>query len=435
MSTTDAARLELGAEFGGELVGPGDPSYDETRALFNAMIDKRPAVIARCASANDVAHVIAFARAHDLPLAVRGGGHNGGGLGSVDDGVVADLSPLRSVSVDAQARTVRVGGGCTWAEVDAATHEHGLAVPCGVISTTGVGGLTLGGGIGHLTRGCGLTIDNLLAAEVVLADGEQVRASADENAELFWALRGGGGNFGVVTEFTFRAHPVSDVVGGPTFWPLEQTDDVLAAYRSARNALIGINTIALVVFWVLPVAPPRLIPGSGFVDSAVVSDVADKVSTVSPDLYAAMPSLHVAWATWVALQVLLITRHRAGRVLAVAHATLTFVAVIATANHYLLDVVAGAVLAVAVVLWSRRRLSIDVGCPHVPAPRRGGRPADRNPAGVGTARQWSYRHVGEDGSRCDRTGRPAELRAGVARPRSPRYRWRPSMSGDPATGA
>ena len=168
MGTTEAAaitaRRELGAGFDGELIGPDDASYDEARALFNAMIDKRPAVIARCASPADVAGVIAFARAHDLPLAVRGGGHNGGGLGSVDDGVVADLSLLDSVSVDAAARTVRVGGGCTWADVDAATHAHGLAVPCGIISTTGVGGLTLGGGIGHLTRGYGLTIDNLLAA-------------------------------------------------------------------------------------------------------------------------------------------------------------------------------------------------------------------------------------------------------------------------------
>jgi FAD binding domain/Berberine and berberine like len=257
MSTPDiaaAARVELGG-FGGELVGPEDSGYDEARALYNAMIDKRPAVIARCASAADVAAVVGFARAHDLPLAIRGGGHNGGGLGSVDDGVVADLSLLRSVSVDADARTVRVGGGCTWGEVDTATYPHGLAVPCGIISTTGVGGLTLGGGIGHLTRGYGLTIDNLLAAQVVLADGQQVTASADENAELFWALRGGGGNFGAVTEFTFRAHEVSDVVGGPTFWPIEQTGELLAAYREYQPTLPR-NVGGFFCFHTIPPGPP-----------------------------------------------------------------------------------------------------------------------------------------------------------------------------------
>jgi FAD/FMN-containing dehydrogenase len=253
--TADAARSELGAGFEGELIGPADSNYDEARALFNAMIDKRPAVIARCASAGDVAKVIAFARSHDLPLAIRGGGHNGGGLGSVDDGVVADLSKLNSVSVDPAARTARVGGGATWGQVDAATHEHGLAVPCGVISTTGVGGLTLGGGIGHLTRGYGLTIDNLLGADVVLADGQQVRASADENPELYWAVRGGGGNFGVVTEFTFQAHPVSDVVGGPTFWAIEDTDEVLAAYREFLPTLTR-HASGFFCFHTVPPAPP-----------------------------------------------------------------------------------------------------------------------------------------------------------------------------------
>ena len=185
------------------------------------MIDKRPALIARCADADDVARAVAFARDHDLLLAVRGGGHNGAGLGTCDDGVVIDLSPLKDVEVDPEARTVRVGGGCTWGEVDAATNEHGLATPSGIISTTGVGGLTLGGGLGHLTRKCGLAIDNLLEAELVLASGEQVRASADENPDLFWAIRGGGGNFGVVTSFLFRLHEVGTVVAGPTFWPVE----------------------------------------------------------------------------------------------------------------------------------------------------------------------------------------------------------------------
>jgi hypothetical protein len=259
MSTTtnssQAVRRELGASFQGELIDSDDIRYDQARALYNAMIDRRPALIARCANAGDVAKAIGFARGHELPLAVRGGGHNGGGLGSVDDGVVVDLSLLRSVSVDPDTRSVRVGGGCTWAEVDAVTHEHGLAVPCGVISTTGVGGLTLGGGLGHLTRGYGLTIDNLLAAEVVLADGQYVTASADQEPDLFWALQGGGGNFGVVTEFTFRAHPVADVVGGPTFWPIEQTAEVLSAYREFLPTLPR-NATGFFCFHTVPPGPP-----------------------------------------------------------------------------------------------------------------------------------------------------------------------------------
>ena len=179
------------------------------------MIDKRPALIARCATAEDVAGAVGFARDNDLLLAVRGGGHNGAGLGTCDGGVVIDLSLFKDVQVDPKARTVRVGGGCTWGEVDQATGEHGLATPSGIISTTGVGGLTLGGGLGHLTRKCGLAIDNLLEAEVVLATGEQVRASADEHPDLYWALRGGGGNFGVVTSFLFRLHEVGTVIAGP----------------------------------------------------------------------------------------------------------------------------------------------------------------------------------------------------------------------------
>jgi FAD/FMN-containing dehydrogenase len=222
--------------FEGQLIGPDDSAYEEARKVYNAMIDRRPALIARCGGPADVARAVAFARENDLLLAVRGGGHNGAGLGTCDDGVVIDLSGLKEIEVDPGARTARVGGGCTWGEVDAATNEHGLATPSGIISTTGVGGLTLGGGIGHLSRKCGLTIDNLLEAEVVLASGERVRAAADENPDLFWAIRGGGGNFGVVTSFRFRLHEVGTVFGGPTFWAVEQSAEVLSAYRDFIGA-------------------------------------------------------------------------------------------------------------------------------------------------------------------------------------------------------
>jgi hypothetical protein len=249
-----AARQELSG-FGGRLIGPEDADYDEARKVYNAMIDRRPALIARCASPDDVAKTVAFAREHDLLLAVRGGGHNGAGLGTCDNGVVIDLSLLNNVDVDPRARTVRVGGGCTWGAVDRATNEHGLATPSGIISTTGVGGLTLGGGIGHLTRKCGLTIDNLLEAELVLASGERVCASAEENPDLYWAIRGGGGNFGVVTSFVFRLHEVGTVVGGPTFWPAEAGAEVLSAYReflpAAPRELNG-----FFAFHIVPPGPP-----------------------------------------------------------------------------------------------------------------------------------------------------------------------------------
>ncbi|MFG2652173.1 FAD-binding oxidoreductase [Streptomyces sp. NPDC048436] len=254
MTPAQAAHSEL-AGFKGQLIGPDDSAYEEARAVYNAMADKRPALVARCTDAHDVSRVIGFARAHGLPLAVRGGGHHGAGLGTVDGGVVADLSPLKAVDVDPRARTVRVGGGCVWGEVDSATHEHGLATPSGIISTTGVGGLTLGGGLGHLTRRFGLSIDNLLEADLVLADGRTVRASTDENSDLYWAIRGGGGNFGVVTSFLFRLHELSTVVAGPTFWPAEQGAEVLAAYRDflprASRAANG-----FFMFGTVPPAPP-----------------------------------------------------------------------------------------------------------------------------------------------------------------------------------
>jgi FAD/FMN-containing dehydrogenase len=254
MTPAEAARQELSG-FEGGLTGPDDAEYDEARKVYNAMIDKRPGLVAGCAGPDDVAKVINFARDHGLLLAIRGGGHNGAGLGTCDDGVVIDLSPLKDIEIDPEARTVRVGGGCTWGEVDGATNEHGLATPSGIISTTGVGGLTLGGGLGHLTRQCGLAIDNLLEAEVVLANGERVRASADENQDLYWAIRGGGGNFGVVTSFLFRLHDVGTVIAGPTFWPVEAAAEVLSAYReflpSAPRELNGFFAFATV-----PPAPP-----------------------------------------------------------------------------------------------------------------------------------------------------------------------------------
>ncbi|WP_369254929.1 FAD-binding oxidoreductase [Streptomyces sp. R35] len=254
ITPAQAARQEL-AGFKGQLIGPDDSGYDEARTVYNAMIDRRPALVARCTGAEDVSHVVGFARDHGLPLAVRGGGHHGAGLGTCDDGVVLDLSPLKDVEVDPKARTVRVGGGCVWGEVDRATNAHGLATPSGIISTTGVGGITLGGGLGHLTRKCGLTIDNLLEADLVLANGESVRASADENADLYWAIRGGGGNFGVVTSFVFRLHEVSNVVAGPTFWPVELGAEVLAAYRDfIPHAPRELN--AFFMFGSVPPGPP-----------------------------------------------------------------------------------------------------------------------------------------------------------------------------------
>jgi FAD/FMN-containing dehydrogenase len=238
MATTSIANVQLEAsaienlakQVRGDIVRPDEPQYDRARAVYNAMIDKHPALIVKCSGVTDAIAAVNFARDRGLLLAVRGGGHNGAGLGAVDGGLVIDLSMMNGIRVDPDARTARVEGGATWADVDHATHAFGLATPSGIISTTGVGGLTLGGGLGHLTRRLGLTIDNLLEADVVLADGQLVTASETEHADLFWALRGGGGNFGVVTSFLFRLHPVSTVVAGPMFWPLERAAEVLRWY-------------------------------------------------------------------------------------------------------------------------------------------------------------------------------------------------------------
>ena len=227
-----SANLEqLRARFRGEIIQPGDEGYDSARRVYNGMIDKRPALIAKCVDVADVIAAVDYGRENQMLTAIRGGGHNGGGLGICDGGLVIDLSRMKGIRVDPAAKTVMVGAGCVWGDVDHATHAFGMATPSGFISTTGVAGLTLGGGIGHLTRGCGLTIDNLLSADVVLADGTFVTASEKENPDLFWALRGGGGNFGVVTSFTFRLHPVKMVYSGPTFWDLKETETVMKAYR------------------------------------------------------------------------------------------------------------------------------------------------------------------------------------------------------------
>ena len=231
----------------GTLLTPENPGWDEARRVYNAMIDRHPALIARCRDVADVVESVNFARDHDLLLAVRGGGHNGGGLGTCDGGLVIDLSPMNGVRVDPAARTARVEGGCVWGDVDHATHAFGLAAPSGIISSTGVGGLTLGGGIGNLSRRYGLSVDNLLAVDMVLADGSFVTADAERHPDLFWAVRGGGGNFGVVTSFLFRLHPVSTVVAGPLFWPIAQGAEVMRWYREF-----------------LPGAPPELNAWFGF---------------------------------------------------------------------------------------------------------------------------------------------------------------------------
>lgn len=247
---SDESVASLRRDLRGPVFTPHDDGYDKARALYNGMIDKRPLVIAQCVDVADVITAVNFGRTHDLLVAVRGGGHNGPGLGSCDDGLVIDLSLMKGVRVDPATRTVRAGAGCTSGDVDHATHPFGLAVPFGLVSTTGVAGLTLGGGIGHLTRKHGLTIDNLLEADVVLADGRVVTASATQHADLFWALRGGGGNFGVVTSFVYQAHPVTTVFGGPIFWDAAHAREVMAAYRDflptapeELGSFVGLKTV------------------------------------------------------------------------------------------------------------------------------------------------------------------------------------------------
>jgi FAD/FMN-containing dehydrogenase len=228
-------RYELVEKFAQALRGPvidrDHPEYEHARKLYNAMIDKKPMLIARCADVGDVIACVSFGRENKLPIAIRGGGHNGPGFGSVDDGLVVDLSMMKGVRVDPTSSTARVGPGCTTGDVDHATQAFGQAVPFGIISTTGVAGLTLSGGHGYLSRQYGLAIDNLLEADVVLADGSFVTASESKNQELFWALRGGGGNFGVVTSFLFRTHPVATLYAGPIIFELSHAAAVMRWFR------------------------------------------------------------------------------------------------------------------------------------------------------------------------------------------------------------
>jgi FAD/FMN-containing dehydrogenase len=242
----------LAERIAGDVITPQHESYDTRRRVWNGMIDKRPAAIALCRDAGDVATAIRFATASDLPFSVRGGGHNVAGTALVDDGIVIDLSPMREIRLDRAAGTVSVEGGATWGDVDAVTTPHGLAVPGGVVADTGVAGLTLSGGVSHQRRRDGLTIDNLLAAEVVLASGRIVRASEDEHPDLFWALRGGGGNFGVVTRFELRAHPLGpDVFALNVAYPLEDAERVLRGWRDVVDGAPDELTTAGLI-WSLP---------------------------------------------------------------------------------------------------------------------------------------------------------------------------------------
>jgi FAD/FMN-containing dehydrogenase len=249
---THADFEELRGRLRGELISPGATGYDEARKVYNGMIDRRPAAIVRCADIADVIATVTLARETGVDLSVRGGSHSVPGFGTNDGGVVCDLSAMRGVRVDPDARTARAEGGSTWGDLDHATHPFGLATTGGIISTTGVAGLTLGGGIGHLARGCGLSCDNLISADVVTADGQLTTASADRNPDLFWALRGGGGNFGVVTSLEYRLHPVGEIYGGPIFYPVDRAAEVMRFYRE----FIAEAPEELGAFFAFQIAPP-----------------------------------------------------------------------------------------------------------------------------------------------------------------------------------
>ncbi|CCK25755.1 FAD linked oxidase [Streptomyces davaonensis JCM 4913] len=250
-STLDDQLLDrLRGAVRGDLVRPGEPDYDEARKVYNAMHDRRPAIVVRAVDTGDVIATVDFAREQHLPLAVRGGSHSVPGYGTCNGGVVLDLGRMRGIRVDPQARTAWVEGGCTWADVNHATHAFGLATTGGVVSTTGVGGLTTGGGMGYLDRQCGLACDNLVSVDLVTADGSFVTCTDEQHSDLMWAVRGGGGNFGVVTSFAYRLHPIADILGGPTFFPLD--GDVIRRYRE----LIAEADERLGALFVVGLGPP-----------------------------------------------------------------------------------------------------------------------------------------------------------------------------------
>ncbi|WP_369144164.1 FAD-binding oxidoreductase [Streptomyces sp. R44] len=245
MTTTTTPLDTLRRTVRGAVVAPGDPSYDTSRRVYNALHDRRPAVVVHAVDAGDVIAAVRYAREHALPPAVRGGSHAVAGFGTVDDGLVVDLSRMRGVRVDPEARTARAEGGATWGDFNHATHAFGLATTGGVVSTTGVGGLTLGGGMGHLARRCGLSCDNLVAADVVTADATLVSCDAERHPDLYWALRGGGGNFGVVTSLAYRLHPVDTIYGGITCYALD--GDVARAWRDLNaTAPVELNVILVI---------------------------------------------------------------------------------------------------------------------------------------------------------------------------------------------
>ena len=287
----------------GDIVLPEDEAYDHARGVWNGMIDRRPLAVVRARSESDIAPAIALARDHELPLAVRGGGHNVAGNGTVDNGIVLDLRAMDTVTVDPASREVAVGPGATLADVDRATESHHLAVPIGVVSGTGMAGLTLGGGVGWLTRTYGLTVDNLLRAEVITATGERVSASATENSELFWGLRGGGGNFGVVTRFTFRAHPLGpDIASGNLIYGLDQARDALQAY-AAWTADLPDEMTSIISFLIPPAdweLGDELLMIIGFVwagpDRAAAERLTDRLrAAAAPKAENLAP---VTWRTW-----------------------------------------------------------------------------------------------------------------------------------------